>query len=142
LKEKIEAQSSELDLKAAEILTSEQNKIWEECRAKLIQLQVEDDLATLKGGEDGAIERSRLDNYLQAAKLTAEQAQKLIEIEGQLDAERRKLVEANKQISQDEQRQNWLPKFQEYDKQFAECLTAEQKAALSRRTARPGQAPR
>lgn len=76
------------------------------------------------------------------AKLNDEQTQKLKEIEGQLAAERRKFVEATLQSPQDEQRKTWLKNFEEFDKQFAECLTDEQKTALIPRTAPATRAPR
>ncbi len=144
-KTRIEEGLREIEKEALEILTIEQQQIWEKQRAELIQEQIDEDVRVLNYAEqndDGTIVRLRKDFALVGAKLTDEQTQKLKEIEGQLAAERRKFVEATLQSPQDEQRKTWLKKFEEFDKQFAECLTDEQKTALIPKTAPATRAPR
>lgn len=144
-KAKLEARLAEFDKQALEILTIEQQQIWEQRRAELIQEQIDEDVKVLTNAEQnegGTIVRLRQDFVLMRAKLTDEQTQKLKEIEDQLNTERTKLVEAMLQSSRDEQQKAWLTKIEEFDKQFAECLTDEQKAALIPRTAPSTRAPR
>lgn len=144
-KAKLEARLAELDKQALEILTIEQQQIWEKRRSELIQEQIDEDVRVLTNAEqndDWTIVRLRQDYFFMRAKLNDEQTQKLKEIEGQLAAERRKFVEATLQSPQDEQRKTWLKNFEEFDKQFAECLTDEQKTALIPRTAPATRAPR
>ena len=124
----------EIEKEALEILTVEQQQIWEKRSVELDQQLINADVAAITKAEwdaDGTIVRLRQDVFLMRAKLTDEQTQKLKEIESQLDAERRKFVEATLQSPQDENRKAWLTKFEELDKQFAKCLTDEQKAALN-----------
>ena len=134
-----------IDKEALEILTIEQKQLWEERRAELMQQQFDAVVQSLKEAEEnsgGKIGRLRHEVYVVRAKLTEEQTQKFKEVESQLDIERRNFVEANTLTEPDEKQKNWLIKFQEYDKEFVECLTEEQKADLLLRTGPATRPPR
>ena len=138
---KIKDRLREIEKEALEILSAEQQQIWEKRSAELIQELINAEVIAIRIAEqndDAAIVRLRQDYFRDRANLTGEQGRKLEEIEGQLDAERRKFVEVTLQSPQDEKQKAWLTKFEEFDKQFAKCLTEEQKAFLNS----PAPAPR